>query len=90
MSVSSRSPTISGRSPAAPAHVSSSSGRDGLPATTGSTPVNRRSISTCTPCPGATPNAVGIVMSVLLATHHSPSRIRTAARMMSRQGTSGP
>ena len=29
-------------------------------------------------------------MSVLLATQGSPSRIRTAARMMSRHGTSGP
>ena len=70
--------------------VSSSSGRSGLPATTGSTPVKPRSISTRTPCPGATPYAVGIVWSVLLATHGSPSRIRTAARMIARHRTSGP
>ena len=35
----------------------------------GPRPLNRRSVSTSTPCPGATPNAVGIVRSVLLATH---------------------
>ena len=56
MSVSSRSPTISGRSPPHRRTVSSSSGRAGLPATTGSTPLNRRSVSTSTPWPGATPN----------------------------------
>ena len=48
------------------------------------------SIRTITPCPGAIPNAVGIVPSVLLATHGSPSRTRTAARITSRQTTSGP
>ncbi len=90
MSVSSRSPTISGRCAPVRAIVSSSSGRAGLPATSGSTPVKSRSIRTITPWPGAMPNAVGIVPSVLLATQGSPSRTRTAARITSRQTTSGP
>ena len=84
MSVSSRSPTISGRSPPTRRTVSSSSGRCGLPATSGSTPLNELSVSTSTPCPGATPYSVGNVRSVLLATHGRPSRMRTAACMMSR------
>ena len=39
---------------------------------------------------GATPYDVGMDWSVLLATHHRPSRIRTAARITSRHSTSGP
>ena len=47
-------------------------------------------VSTRTPWPGATPKGVGMVRSVLLATHGSPSRIRTAARMIVAPAHVGP
>src|SRR5690349_14966937 len=89
MSVSRRSPTMRGRSPPTRRIVSSRSGGSGFPATTGSTLLKRVTISTSTPCPGASPPSSGKVRSVLLATHGRPSRILIAARMMSDHTRSG-
>ena len=47
-------------------------GGSGLPATTGTRPVVVASIATKVPLPGAIPRAVGMVRSVLVATHGIP------------------
>ncbi len=79
MSVSSRSPTISGERAPARRTDSSCSARSGLPATRGTAPVAVRSIATSEPLPGSRPRSVGTEASVLLATHSAPAWIASAA-----------
>jgi hypothetical protein len=91
MSVSSRSPTVSGRrAPDSEAAVSNSAGA-GLPTTTsGSRSSAVRSTATSEPLPGNGPRGLGSVRSVLVAIHRAPARTASAASARIAQPTSGP
>ena len=60
------------------------------PATTGLDPVKSRSIATWTPCPGATPNAVGIGEVGVAGHPRQPVADPDRARMIALHRTSGP
>ncbi len=89
MSVSSRSPITSGRSPPTRRTVSSNSGVSGLPATTGSLPEKLATACTRTPLPGPRPFRVGTVKSVFEANHGSPCLTRIAPSVTVRHDRSG-
>ena len=78
MSVSSRSPTISGRRAPVRRIDSRWSGGSGLPAITGSTPVAVAMTRLMAPFPGYSPRPVGIVVSPLAATNQAPCRTASA------------
>ena len=69
MSVSRRSPTISGRVAPERRIDSRCSGSSGLPATCGILPEAAWTAATSVPLPGAMPREVGTVVSVLVAIH---------------------
>ncbi len=79
MSVSSRSPTTSGRRAPERATASECSGGSGLPATTGFVPVAVTMTCTRDPLPGWMPRAVGSVASTLEATYQAPARTASPA-----------
>ncbi len=90
MSVSSRSPTKIGCVAPSRCTVSSSSGRYGLPATSGSAFTAIRTAATAAPLPGTMPRSVGRVGSVLVATQWAPRWMAIAASLRSSQVSSAP
>lgn len=90
MSVSSRSPTTSGRSAPVRSTVSRCMGGNGLPATCGVAPVAILTTSTAAPLPGAMPRPLGMVRSVFEANHGTPRATAYAASANRPQGMSGP
>ena len=79
MSVSSRSPTTSGRSTPWWRAAVVNSGASGFPATSGTRPVAAPTAATSVPLPGAIPRACGIERSVLVATQSAPRPTANAA-----------
>ena len=90
MSVSSRSPTKIGCVAPSRCTVSSSSGRYGLPATSGSAFTAIRTAATAAPLPGTMPRSVGRVGSVLVATQCAPRWMAMAASLRWSQVRSAP